>query len=279
MKGREDPEARKLAVRTLNRGTSTTLVTGLLLAGSLAAPATAATLEWAGTLAVAMVGAAPVLVSQTGVATLNGSGGLGHLTTLRLPGGFSTTSKLPLTDPAIPLLLTLQVIEQLASATLAPLSGGPPLSQGVMPMSGTANLCVLFPGCGFVIPIPLTVNGTRGVGIGGTITATTPFYGGTIWLQGSPWTVGVASVTTPTLNGFYSTAGFVHGPASNTSSTAQANGAVKLVTPTLIISTLGGPIPVLSSLSLRFIPEPGELLLFGTGLALLATLAHRRARG
>jgi hypothetical protein len=252
-------------------------VTGLLLAGIFAAPSTAATLAWSGTLTVAMAGAAPFVVNETGVATVNGTGGLGHLNTLRLPGGFQSTTTLPLTDPGIPQLLSLRVAEQLAPATLAPFSGGPPLTQNVMPMTGTADLCVLFPGCGFAIPIPLTVNGTKGIGIGGTITATTPFYGGTIWLQGSPWTIGSAKVTTT--SGTYTTVGFVHGPASNTSSTARVGGAVRLVTPTVINSTLGPSIPVLSSLTLRFIPEPGELLLFGTGLALLATLAHRRARG
>jgi hypothetical protein len=268
---------RKLAVRMLNRGISTTLVAGLLLAGSLTPPATAATLAWTGTLTVAMSGAAPFIVNETGVATINGSSGLGHLNTLRLPGGFSTTATLPLTDPDIPLLLSLKVAERLASATLALFSGGPPLSQGVMPMTGTAKLCVLFPGCGIATQIPLTVNGTRGIGIGGTITTTTLLYSGTIVLQGAPWTIGVASVITT--YGTHTAVGFVHGPASNTSSTAQVGGAVKLVAPTLISTTLGPPIPVLSSLRLEFIPEPGELLLLGTGLALLATLAHRRARG
>jgi hypothetical protein len=268
---------RKLAVRTLMRGTWMTLVTGLLIAGSLTTPATAATLEWAGTLTVAMSGSAPFLVNETGVATINGSAGLGHLNTLRLPGGFSSTVTLPLTDPDIPDLVSLRVIERLTSATLALFSGGPPLSQGVMPMTGTAKLCLVFPGCGIATTIPLTVGGTRGVGIGGTITTTTLFYHGTFWLQGAPWTIGTAEVITA--SGAYTTVGFVHGPASNTSSTAQVGGAVNLVTPTLITTTLGPQIPVLSSLRLRFIPEPGELLLLGTGLGLLATLAHRRARG
>jgi hypothetical protein len=252
-------------------------VTGLLLAGGLAAPSAAATLEWAGTLSIEMSGAAPVVVNDTGLATINGSSGLGHLSTLRLPGGFTSTSTVPLTDPGLPpTLLSVQVKEQLATATLAQISGGPPLSPGVLPMAGTANLCVLFPGCSFVIPIPLTVNGTRGIGIGGSITATT-FLGGTITLQGTVWTIGQVSITTTT--GVVTAQGFVHGPASNTSSTAKPSGVIQLVTPSLIFSTLGPPIPVMSTLRLHFTPEPGELLLLGTGLAFLATVARRRARG
>jgi hypothetical protein len=252
-------------------------VTGLLLAGSLAAPSAAATLEWAGTLSIEMSGSAPVVIEETGLATVNGSSGLGHLNTLRLPGGFTSTSTVPLTDPGLPAtLLSVQVKEQLGSATLGQISGGPPLSPAVMPMQGTANLCVLFPGCGFVIPIPLTVNGTRGIGIGGSITATT-FLGGTITLQGTVWTIGQVSV--PTTTGTLTAQGFVHGPASNTSSTAKPRGVVQLVTPSLIFSTLGPPIPVMSTLRLHFTPEPGEMALLGTGLAFLAAVARRRARG
>jgi hypothetical protein len=174
----------------------------------------------------------------------------------------------------------VQVKEQLASATLGQISGGPPLSPAVMPMQGTANLCVLFPGCGFVIPIPLTVNGTRGIGIGGSgITGKTLLGNYTITLQGTVWTIGLASIVTAT--GTVPAQGFVHGPASNTSSTAKPNGVIQLVTPSVIYSTLapGNPIPVMSTLRLRFTPEPGGLLLLGTGLAFLVTVARRRPRG
>lgn len=264
-------------MRTLRRWTWMTAVTGLLLAGSFAGPAAASTLEWAGTLSIEMSGTAPVVIEETGLATVNGSSGLGHLNTLRLPGGFASTSTVPLTDPGLPAtLLSVQVKEQLASATLGQISGAPPLSPAVMPMQGTANLCVVFPGCGLAIPIPLTVNGTRGIGIGGSITANT-FLGGTITLQGKVWTIGQVSITTTT--GIVTAQGFVHGPASNTSSTAKPNGVIQLVTPSIIFSTLGPPIPVMTTLRLHFTPEPGELMMLGAGLAFLLTVARRRARG
>lgn len=266
-------------MRTLKRGSWTTGVTGLLLAGVLAAPSTAATLEWGGTLSIEMSGTDPVVIEETGLATINGSSGLGHLNTLRFPGGFTSTSTVPLTDPGLPAtLLSVQVKEQLASATLGQISGGPPLSPAVMPMQGTANLCVIFTGCGLAIPIPLTSNGTRGIGIGGSITPPT-FLGVVITLVGTIWTVGQISITTINGTGTVTAQGFVHGPLSNTSSTAKPSGVVQLVTPSLIFSNLGPPIPVMSSLRLHFTPEPGEMALLGTGLAFLAAVARRRGRG
>jgi hypothetical protein len=108
-------------------------------------------------------------------------------------------------------------------------------------------------------------------------------------VQGAPWTIGIASitnVTTTTPNGGVSTytktlQGFVHGPASGTSSTAAISGVLQIVTPVLIETNLGAPDTwqaVWADVRLHFIPEPGLLLLLGSGVAGLLMLGRSRMR-
>jgi len=142
---------------------------------------------------------------------------------------------------------------------------------GKMGIQGTVIICLLgtglCPTAGGNIVIPLTVNGTRGVGMGGAFVPP-PSGGIHITVNGNPWTVGTAMV------GGLTIMGFVHGPASGGAATAaQVSGVVQLVTPTLISTTIGSQ-AVLSSfgiLNLHFsaVPEPGTLLLLTSGLALL----------
>jgi len=63
--------------------------------------------------------------------------------------------------------------------------------------------------------------------------------------------------------------GFQHGPASLTSSTAAASGQVQLVTPILISNSLSDQavMPAFGIMDLHFVPEPGTLLLLGSGMA------------
>jgi hypothetical protein len=76
--------------------------------------------------------------------------------------------------------------------------------------------------------------------------------------------------------------GWAHAPVSTTTSTAQPSGMVQLVTPNQIVtnSTLGsnekkGSFVILV---IRFIPEPGMVLLLCSGVAGLALLGRRRMR-
>jgi hypothetical protein len=74
--------------------------------------------------------------------------------------------------------------------------------------------------------------------------------------------------------------GFAHGPASLTSSTANPSGQVQLVTPIFISTNIGASavLPGFAILNLHFVPEPGTLMLLGSGIAGLVAFGRSRAR-
>ena len=183
-----------------------------------------------------------------GVATLNASAGGDHLTTLGLAGGITGTGFTVPTTSFLP-LNAVSWNATLGSGLLAPISGGAtgaPLTQNTLPLGGEIRLCVVFMECISFIPIPLTVGGTRGVGIGGLITFNGFGAGGAkASLVAAPWTIGTAVASTgTTANGgptaTFARSGFAHGPASGTTSTARRGGAVQLVTPIQIVTSIAG---------------------------------------
>jgi hypothetical protein len=164
------------------------------------------------------------------------------------------------------------------------ISGGPP-GGGTMGLSGMAKICLEFdpPGCAAAVPFPFAPTaGGAGFGIGGT--RIIPGAVG-ITLKHSPWTIGQptmtlhspgSNVTSPVFPG-----GFAHGPASLTSSTAQLSGALRLVTVTKVYTSLTGAFPefpAVGILTLHLVPEPGTLLLVGSGVAALGIAGRRRRR-
>ncbi len=243
-----------------------------------------------GTLSVSLGALPPVVATGSGNAVLNGStGGLGgHLTTLQvLTNTVSIVSTtIPVTDPVAAPVLQFFATAVLGTGILRPISGaaasGGGLTQNVIPVPGSIRICIFF-NCASTLPIPLTVGGTAGVGIGGLITlGTFAATGIKISIHGQPWTVGTALVTgIPTDNGGSSTTsafGFAHGPASATSSTAAVSGVVQLVTATRVVSTLGVTLimPLLTTLTLHLVPEPGTFVLFGSGVVALGIVGRRR---
>ena len=130
--------------------------------------------------------------------------------------------------------------------------------------------------------------GIKGVGIGGLVTVG-GFSAIRISLEAAPWTVRTATAIDQTDDNTGAAAfhavtrmGFAHGPASGTTSTAQPSGVVQLVTPNQVRTNLSlgssEKVAVLGELLVRFIPEPGLLVLLGSGVAGLLLLGRNRIR-
>jgi hypothetical protein len=271
--------------------------------------ASAAPLNWEGTLTVIIADNPRIHVTGGGVATLNDSaGGIpAHLSTLRLAesrGNVAGTETVFITDPEIAAngVAAIVVDATLGTGTFSPVSGGAAstvaLVRNLMPMRGLAKICILSTSCTAYVALPLTepttVNGipgtgTKGIGIGGFITA--GGYGGIrLSLEAAPWTIKTTTVfdqieTTEGQIVFtpQTAKGWAHAPASTTSSTAQPSGVVQLISPGQIVTNLplgtSDKMAGLIILVIHFIPEPGLLLLLGSGVVGLAVLGRRRLRG
>jgi hypothetical protein len=219
---------------------------------------------------------------------VNASAGGIHLNSFAVPGGNFGPSTVTISGSSLTTVTGISSLRftfsQNLTGSFSGISGGPP-GGGPMGVSGIAKICLIFggPGCLANVPFPLTPTpGGAAFGIGGTRTATGAVN---ITFQDAPWTIGQpvmtihtpnSTITTPALPG-----GFAHGPASLTSSTAQPSGVVQLVTVSKVYTSLTGAfpeIPLTSVLTLHFVPEPGTLLLLGSGIAVLAALDRRRGR-
>jgi hypothetical protein len=261
----------------------------LALCSALPHAAKASPLFWEGTLSIEVLGLPPLAMSGGGVATVDGPGAV-SLQTLRLAatrGGIEGTAVAPITDPALAPNVALRATASLGTGSFAPITGGTgtaPLTRRVLPVRGLAKLCLFSTSCGTFLPLPLTEEtpggGLEGVGIGGQVTA-----GGVgplrFSIEAAPWTLHTATVELATAGGgklpVYAS-GFIHGAGSVTGSTAAPGGMLQLVTPMRIISNTGDQMGAFGRLSVRFLPEPGWLVLFAAGLAGLGLLELARSR-
>jgi hypothetical protein len=273
-----------------------------VVALGFAGPAGAALSNWEGTL-ILELGELPQLASSGGgIATVNGSsGGIpAHLDTIAVAasrGGITGTAMVPITDPVVNQagLVSVRVDATLQTGTLGPISGAVQsttvLSQNVLPVIGLAKVCLLSTVCTKFLPLDLTLNdGATGVGIGGTLTGMSDVF--FVSVEAAPWTVktgtSIDQITTPMTEDGLKTfvtvtaKGFAHGPASLTTSTAQPSGVVQLISPmqvrTNIAQGSNAKVGLFGRMTIHFIPEPGMLLLLGSGVAGLVLLGRHRMR-
>jgi len=270
--------------------------------------ASAAVMNWEGTATIRLGDLADGVFYGGGVATVNGSNGgvPAHLQTLRLAGsrgnvGGDATAFVTDPEAKANLIVSVQFLGvEGGTGTFSPISGllsstaTPGQWSGVMPLAGLVKLCLLNTNCINFGGMPLTeIQGSQtvGVGIGGLLTFTIFSGFARFSVEANPWTLkttivqdnqttaGEAGNTTFVPITFK---GFAHDPASGTTNTADIGGVVQLVTGAQIKSTLPAgsnkKIGAGVSLLVRFIPEPGMLLLIGSGAAGLALLGRKRMR-
>ena len=280
----------------------------VLLALGMAGAASAAPLNWEGTSTLLLGDFPQTDIPGGGVATVNSSsGGIpAHLNTLRIAasrGNVATDFTLLVTDPTSDIKLIQFFDVQAGTGTFGPGISGAVKSTfspagknlGTLPLGGVVKLCVIDTSCNFsfslILSTPTTVAGVIGtglkaVGVGGEIGGGSLLVG--VSVQGAPWTVKTVTVldqitTTLGTNKTFipvTFKGFAHGPNSLTTSTAAPSGVLQLVTPSQVTTTIiGGTNEKVSSGSiffLHFIPEPGLLLLLGSGVIGLVVLGRTR---
>jgi hypothetical protein len=115
--------------------------------------------------------------------------------------------------------------------------------------------------------------------IGKMTTFTTMGSGLAFTIFGAPWTAGAATITG--LTGQDTTMGATNGTTLMVTGmnalTAGGGGTLTLVSPGKVWVSTGNKLPVIGTLVLNYVPEPGTLLLLGSGALGLAILGRRRA--
>lgn len=203
------------------------------------------------------------------------------------------------------------------TGTLTPISGGldPAMSgyNGRLPVGGLVKLCLLNTDCLVTADLELTQldptrpGGIKGIGIGGLLTINVLNGFANISVKAQPWQIAQATLidqielpTPSNMITFVSVQirGFAHGPNSASSTTAsfttatvptptgtimvQGGGVIQLISPSQVLTNLttgtSDKVAAGQTFLIRFIPEPGLLLLIGSGVAGLALLGRSRMR-
>jgi hypothetical protein len=267
------------------------LLLGAVLALGVAGTAGAKSLDWHGTIEVELGALETGVLVGSGVATVNDSSGSAHLSTLRLGPGITGSTAVVVTDPnSTGQIKSIRITGEPLTPpmTITGVSGAPPLgAANQLAMPGFTRVCVFVPCAPGSVNLPLqhTTNQTNGIGIGGLVT-----LGGNgtirISIEAAPWTLGTGTAENQTVKGNFITVtrtGFVHGGASaSNSSTANDSGVIQLISPEQITTAgiVGNStkMNLFLTMTLHFIPEPGLLLLLGSGVVGLGLLGRSRMK-
>ncbi len=266
----------------------TLLAAGMLMVG-VASQSSAILLPYSGSLQFGVGAIEPVTLTGGGTAIVNGTGGGGHLFSMFINAGDIAGTASVVVYNAAPISgilfvgggTTIHLGNSFAyfavtgsasngSGGFFNLSNSAANFAGVMPFNGAAIVCLFgpcsgFPGANLAVPI-------SPVGQGGTSIASGAVN---ITAIGAPWLKNTAIIATSTAMGFQ------HGPASDaTSSAAQGSGVLSLVSPVFVSTSLDAfpVVPSFARFTIHFIPEPGTLLLVGSGIAGLAIIGRRRMK-
>ncbi len=249
------------------------LVAAGLLAVLFAAPA-AQSLPYEGTLQLAIGTLPPFVVpgNGDGVSTATDVGfGPGANFTTTVTVAITGTMDGMLTFPAFPIVdLALTGPAGLTTANFS--AGGAPDGGfgGSAGLAGNAKIGLFGPPPFAFLTVPLSSFGVEGA----TAMVASPL-GVSITAVGGGWSTGTVSVVGdrgPFLGQVLATA------MGTDARTVGGGGQIVLVTPTLAITNVGGSenLPLIGTLTLNFVPEPGTLLLLGSGIAGLAMIGRRR---
>jgi len=282
------PTQRSLRSRRVRFGLASAI--GALVVGAAAA-GRATEMPVEATLTIEYGTTEPVQLTGVGVATVNPIVGGDRLVSLQVgPIDYGDSDSVLFTDPVVTALVKSYDLRgvsgqsgaffDLSHATTSPAK----LTQNTLPIAGIARICLLFSGClsSTTVEVDLTQNGTRGIGIGGTVTAgnTTGFR---VSLHNAPWQLAPATLLQSTVGGVITAmaTGYARGPLSNSSTAAKTGGSIQLIAPTQVY-TEGVPggysdqQALFTRLTLKFVPEPGLALLLGSGALCLAALGRKR---
>lgn len=210
-------------------------------------------------------------VSAAGTASVATRSG-NHLLSMTIPPGIAATTGnvVAVTDPAAAPIGGLQQTVANGPGAFAETPASGPLT-GVMSLVGVSKVCLFGP-CSVAaanVSVPLSV-----VGQGGT-TFATAFVNVTV--TGAAWTTGIAAFT-PNPN--MTTHGSASGPGSAASSTAQASGHLRLVSPVFISTNIpaSAVVPSFAAFDITFAPEPGQIALLASAVGTLFALGQARRR-
>jgi PEP-CTERM motif len=250
--------------------------------------------------ASAFVGTLGIAVGTLGTLPFTGAGsGTSTANNLTVPGGtFAGMVSVPVTgNPPITNIVVNIASNGAGAWTGDPLTGAMPIFGGAAVKGNLGGGPLTLVGVPFFTNhTPSSSAGNVGLGIGGSVLLT---IGGNpnVYLNvfNTNWSEGMKTVTglqyvyvyhapSGMAASMFFNSTFLNGTAMYTgtdSRTPGGLGQVTLVSPTKVVTNLTGGLLILvtlGKLTLNFVPEPGTLLLLGSGVAGLAALGRRRMR-